>query len=602
MNSRSKLTIQVVAVAAVALILGRFLPLQWQFDLTQWLAFGLLAMSLSLVWGRGAIFSFGQTLFFGVGAYTYSILSLGWSGRTLVAVVIAVLLGAALAALLGWFMFYGGIADVFIAVVTLSASLVTYTLINSTGSPKWNVMGVPIGGYNGLVAVPAIELFGRPMLAADMLSLTIAVIALTYLGMRIFLASQAGRRSVAVGVNEERAALLGYSPPFYRCVIFAVSGLIAALAGVLFASSEGSVTPTVFGIGLGGSLVVWAMAGGREYLMGGLVGAVLLNLLTSRAEDVAFGDFAPFAGRANLLLGIVVLIVVLLAPRGLLGVVDTLRPRGRDRQSPPAAPEVDNRVAQLGALITDAQARGSVGRAGAETDIVAQATGVTKNFGGYRAVEDVSVTVVPGEPVCILGPNGAGKSTLFNVVAGRLTPDAGAVTINGHKATRWSVWRRAQGGIGIKMQSPCIFGELSVQENLRLAIEAADHPLVDSTDEVIERLGFSGSLVYAGALPHGEQQVLEMAMIVLADPSIVMLDEPTAGMTVGETNALVSVVQQLAKDKAVLIIEHDMEFVRQLEFDILMMVNGKEFARGDIDSIRSLPGVREVYFGGATDD
>lgn len=596
MSARSRLGLQVVLLATVTLLLGRLLPLQWQFDLTQWLSFGLLAMSLSLVWGRGAIFSFGQTLFFGVGAYTYSILSLGWSGRTLIAAVIALIAGAALAALLGWFMFYGGIADVFIAVVTLSASLVTYTLINSTGSPNWNILGVPIGGYNGIVAVPAIELFGRPILGPEMLSLTIIVIALTYLGIRIFLASRAGRRAVAVGVNEERAALLGYSPPFYRCLIFGVSGLIAALAGVLFASSEGSVTPTAFGIGLGGSLVVWAMAGGREYLLGGLVGAVLLNLLTSRAEDLSIGDFAPFAGRDSLLLGIVVLVVVLLAPRGLLGLI----PRTSRRTTGPAneAAQVDNRVAKLGELISEAQNHRATSVTEAGSSARVEATGIGKSFNGYRAVDDVSVSVAPGEPVCVLGPNGAGKSTLFNVMAGRLIPDTGRVILNDQQVTRWSPWRRAEGGIGIKMQSPCIFGELSVEENLRLAIEAADQPLVDSPRSVMERLGMTEGQVLAGALPHGEQQVLEMAMIVLANPSIVMLDEPTAGMTTGETNAMIPVVQQLARDKAVMIIEHDMEFVRQLEFDILMMVNGKEFARGDIEAVRNLPGVRQVYFGG----
>jgi branched-chain amino acid transport system permease protein len=187
------------------------------------------------------------------------------------------------------------------------------------------------------------------------------------------------------------------------------------------------------------------------------------------------------------------------------------------------------------------------------------------------------------------------------MLAGRFQPTQGDVLIRGKPATRLRTYERARLGLGMKLQIPCVFTELSVRENLWLAGYAAGGQKSQAdtiSSELVDWLGFAlEEETLAGNLSHGQQQALEIAMVVATAPPVILLDEPTAGMTHGETSRVAALVRALSKSSAVLVIEHDMDFVRALDCPIVLMVDGQVFAKGSLDELRQDTRVLDVYLG-----
>jgi ABC-type branched-subunit amino acid transport system permease subunit len=312
------------------LILLPLLAVPWGFRpytanvLAVYMIYGLLAMSLGLIWGYAGIMSFGQTAFFGIGAYAYGAIGLNLINTT--HQTHAALLGglgaaALLAALVGYFMFYGRISDVYAAITTMALTLVLFAFAASTGGDEWVIGVARFGGFNGMFGqgessqnianfqIPPVTLWLPGMAApfefkinresAAGYYLVLGACVAVYVLVRSLLRTRLGRVAVAIRENEPRVASLGYDTRFYKFAFFAVAGAIAGLAGMLFAAWGRFVNPDRFGLGFAASTVVYVLLGGRMSLVGGFVGAVVIGYLTSYlAEAVPFatipGDAAPW--------------------------------------------------------------------------------------------------------------------------------------------------------------------------------------------------------------------------------------------------------------------------------------------------------------------
>jgi branched-chain amino acid transport system ATP-binding protein len=232
---------------------------------------------------------------------------------------------------------------------------------------------------------------------------------------------------------------------------------------------------------------------------------------------------------------------------------------------------------------------------------ILQATSVSKTFGGLAAVSDVDVSVNEGEIHCLIGPNGAGKSTLFKLVIGTYAPSAGNIFFRGENVTQRRPYQRVKRGMSIKMQTPSVFKELPVRQNIHIALQhhAGKTQLAREEDRLLTLLELAPDATKpAGALSHGQQQWLEIGMALALKPALMLLDEPTAGMSPEETFRTGELIKRLNADgMTMLVVEHDMAFVRQIAQRVTVMHFGKVFARGSISEILADPRVAEIYLG-----
>lgn len=227
--------------------------------------------------------------------------------------------------------------------------------------------------------------------------------------------------------------------------------------------------------------------------------------------------------------------------------------------------------------------------------------GLCKNFGGLAAVDDVAVAVNEGEIHCLIGPNGAGKSTFFKLIVGTYLPTSGSVEYRGENLTQRQPFERVKRGISIKMQTPSVFRELPVRQNIHIALQhhVAPAALASEEDRLLDLLDLSeSSTKLAGELSHGQQQWLEIGMALALKPNLMLLDEPTAGMSPEETRHTGELIKRLnAEGMTMLVVEHDMTFVRQIAQRVTVMHFGKVFAKGSIDEILADRRVAEIYLG-----
>jgi ABC-type uncharacterized transport system ATPase subunit len=227
--------------------------------------------------------------------------------------------------------------------------------------------------------------------------------------------------------------------------------------------------------------------------------------------------------------------------------------------------------------------------------------GLTKTFGGVRAVDSVDLTLKADEIRCVIGPNGCGKTTLFNLITGYLRPTSGRMFFEGQDLSGWSLHRIAKAGIVRKFQVPSIFAGLTVADNIVTALSV--HRKGESRfelDRVLATARLSAHrATLAGTLSHGQKQWLELALVLAANPRLILLDEPTAGMTRAEKAETVRLVASARHDAklAVLIIEHDMDVVEALNCPVSVMITGRIVASGDFADVRNDPAIRNAYFG-----
>jgi len=302
----------------------RLAELDTVLDLTIYMIMSILALSLALIWGYGGILCFGQSAFFGLGAYTYAIAMFN-IGESTAPVALAIILPAAFAALLGYFMFYGRISDVYLGVITLTVTLILFNAVNSTAGPEFHIGSARLGGFNGIPGIPPLNLPFSKGLVIDlegMFYLSTGALLLTYFGLRLLLASRFGRIIVGIRENERRAELLGYDPRAYKLATFTIGGALAGFAGCLFANWGNFVSPTIFGLSQSAQIIIWVLVGGRGTLIGPVVGCIGIQWLSTAlgANQPSGGAdwWAKIFANAPLILGLILIAFVLLVPKGLV--------------------------------------------------------------------------------------------------------------------------------------------------------------------------------------------------------------------------------------------------------------------------------------------
>jgi len=327
---RSREINSLISIGIVGLIILFGAPLSLDLfsviSLTTAISLAILALSLGLIWGFGGILCFGQTAFFGIGGYAYAIAALNFGGST-GAIIAAVLVAAAAAAILGYFMFYGRLSDVYLAVITLTVTLILYSVIRRTSGPEYKIGIAKLGGFNG-INVPPINypwdatqfLYPEHVFYVAMVALLLAYFLCVWL-----IKSHFGRVCVSIRENEVRTELLGYDIRFYKLCMFTVGGAIAGLGGIMFANSIGRITPDVFNLYNAALAIIWVIIGGRGTLIGPVFGALILFYLTSFLGRQAVVNI-------NLFLGLVLIVFVLVVPKGIVPSLVELWDRRKSRR------------------------------------------------------------------------------------------------------------------------------------------------------------------------------------------------------------------------------------------------------------------------------
>ena len=299
-------------------------------QLTVFAAMCILALSLGFVWGYGGILCFGQSAFFGLGAYTYAVTAIN-AGESTLAGLLAIVVPAVFAALLGYFMFYGRLSDVYLGVITLSVTLIFFNLMNSTAGDAYRVGKARLNGFNGMPSLPTLNMPGNPGRLLDpteTFSLVMALLIIVYVGLHLLLASHFGRIVVAIRENESRCELLGYDVRLHKLLVFTIGGGIAGLAGCLFANWGAFVSPNVFSLTMTSQIIIWVIVGGLGTLVGPIVGCLIMQYLATELGSQQLAN-------TNLIFGIIFLAFVLLVPRG---IVPSLRRLGARHLGPAGAP------------------------------------------------------------------------------------------------------------------------------------------------------------------------------------------------------------------------------------------------------------------------
>lgn len=309
----------VVAGVLLMLAVPAFGDMALQLDLSLILILSLLAISMGFLWGYVGILSFGQTIFFGLGGYTYAILSLN-TDMTALSFIMAIVVPMLFALLLGYFMIFGRISDIYLSVITLVITLIFEKGVRATSGPEYVIGTVRLNGQNGIPGLPGLPLQIGPL---DLQSidgifyLALFFLVLVYVGVRLLLASTTGRILVGLRENENRMELLSYDSRLYKLFAFVIAGGIAGLAGGLYALWGSFVGPEMFGLNQAAMVVIWVIVGGRTTLLGPIVGTLLIQYLTTWLGTVG-------VGQVTLALGALLILCVLVFPQGLVPTVRNL--------------------------------------------------------------------------------------------------------------------------------------------------------------------------------------------------------------------------------------------------------------------------------------
>lgn len=241
---------------------------------------------------------------------------------------------------------------------------------------------------------------------------------------------------------------------------------------------------------------------------------------------------------------------------------------------------------------------------------ILEVQGITQRFGSFRALHDINVAFHPGKLTAIIGPNGAGKSTFFNVVSGAFPPSEGRIRYQGRDITGMAQHEFARVGIAKSFQITNVFKQLSAHENVRVAAQmrrarfsiwrnrASIPELIDQADALLERVGLADARNRPAAdLAHGQQRALEIAMALACEPTLLLMDEPTAGMSPQETTVMMSLIESLAQERTVILVEHKMKLVMGICQRLIVLHHGEFLAEGTPDEIRSNSEVKRVYLG-----
>jgi branched-chain amino acid transport system permease protein len=544
----------------------------------------LFALSLQLLVGATGLVSLGQAGFFGLGAYTIYLLGSPPIWITLPAAMIA----AGIAALL-----IGKLAlrtkGFFFLMTTLAFGQMLFFAFHDT----------KLGGGSDGLFIPRPFLgfpLSRSARPTTFLLLNLAVLTIVYTALCWLMRTMLGHALQGIRSNENRMTALGHDVQRLKLIAFVLSGTLAGLAGHMAALTDGFITPDLLGWHRSAEALLMILLGGIGALHGPILGAFALTAIQEAGTLLT--------DRPRLVEGTIFLAAVLFLRQGLAGwhrlpPTSHPNPQATSPSSWPGltGPSVAART-QLDSSVTP------------NRPVTIQANNLTKRFGGLRAVDQVSLTLHPHTIHAVIGPNGAGKSTLINLLSGEIPPTSGTVSLNDTDISQWPAWRRGKAGIGRTFQRTNVMRDMTVLENTRLAAQARsqigllnpaqDANLTQSALTALRRTGLSPAQdAPAGTLSHGQARLLEIAMALAGAPTVLLLDEPLAGLGPEETAPVAALLRDLARDHAVLLVEHDMDVVFAVADIVTVMVDGRVLATGTPDQVRTSAAVRDAYLGHA---
>ncbi|MGQ0509145.1 MAG: branched-chain amino acid ABC transporter ATP-binding protein/permease [Betaproteobacteria bacterium] len=557
---------------------------------TQVVALAIAALGLNMLVGYTGLTSFGHSAWFGIGAYAAALAQKHWfAGQIALPLAFSVAFVALLATLVGLLILRR--RGVYFALLTLAFVALTYAI-----AFRWTEL---TGGEDGLGGLKRGGFAAVPLDNGWIYYGFVAMIALgvLYVLLRVT-RSPFGHVLVAIRENQQRATFQGYDVDRYRLGVFVLSATVTGLGGALLAFLNYLVSAESVSVAFSGELLAMVVIGGMHHILGPALGVLFYIFFREL--------FSIWTGNWLLWFGIVFVGFVIYSPEGLAGIWAKLR----RRWNPP--PEESAAMSRrkiydglpLPACLCPALRKGAV----------LEIEGVAKHFGGTQAVRNASVAVKAGEIHALIGPNGAGKTTLFNLATGMFPADAGAIRLYGREIHRLPPYRICREGLARSFQITNLFKGLSIYENLRLSLQAR-HPArfnawrdIDSypeihaeTRELLKFLGLEGIEEIAGGdLSYGGQRLLDLGIALGSKPSVLLLDEPLAGLAAGERERISRLVTATAANIPVLIVEHDIDRVLGFSRTVTVMNQGEVLMAGTPDQVRADRRVQEVYTGTGT--
>ncbi|MDP4003370.1 ATP-binding cassette domain-containing protein [Methylobacterium sp. NEAU K] len=525
-------------------------------------------VGLNVLLGLTGLISFGHAGFYAIGAYASAILTLNG-----VSFWLALPAAALIAAIVGGLVAVPAmrVRGPYLAMLTIAFGVIVEHGLIEGGSLT--------GGQNGLVVTDAPSFLGAPLSAGGLAALAVLAAASSLFGFDALARSRLGRAMRAVRDSDVAAAALGFDPVRVKTLAFAISAALTGLAGAILPPLMLFIAPSSFPFSQSILFVLSVIVGGAGTVLGPLFGALVTVLLPEALSGLAEYRLLFF--------GLATLAVLWLVPSGLVGSLARLLPRGVDEQV-----RGDGRAAPL--------PEGAPGEA-----LVVDGIGI--RFGGITAAEGVGVTARTGAVTSVIGPNGAGKTTVLNMISGFYRPSAGAIRLGGRELAGRPAHVVARAGIARTYQTTRLFGSLPVIDNVALGFapgrlwrlgRVGDRRMASA---LLAFVGYRGSLDrLAAELPHVDRRLVEIARALAGGPTVLLLDEPAAGLSRADTDRLAQLIRRIADHGiAVILVEHDMPLVMGISDHILVMDAGRPIAQGTPAEIRRDPAVLRAYLGDA---
>ena len=609
------------ALTAIGLIVAPFVLPYLGFapnTVNRVLVWGLFGIGFDILFGFTGLLSFGQSAFYGTGGFVaaYLLTRAGFPN-----VILALIIGMMAAAVVGYLV--GLLAlrrtGIYFAMITVAIAEVFFFV-------EFNPLAEWTGGENGLPGVPTPTLYlGFTSIHFTSGWSLYQFLALCYfLGIVIALRivrSPVGAVLSAIRDNPLRAAAVGHNIHGYKLTAFVIAAAYAGFAGGLLGVLQAFMPPDAFTFETSGQLVMQTAIGGTGTLFGPLLGAAVWLFLQDFLQS-ALGLGAAW----KLVLGIVFVLLVCFLRRGLIGGIQDLYAFATARRMDNSEPE---HATADGVAVDEPQAdaEGQAARASAAASMpprqhaldgfsgpILQASGLTKRYGGLLANSDIDFTVNHGELRGIIGPNGAGKSTFFKMLTCEVQPTSGSILFEGKDITRMNVTDVCQLGLTKSYQVNQLFTQLTVRENLTIAVLAERRGrfrldllrrvsgipgLDEQVRHTIDLVNLaSREDVPVSALAYGEKRRLEIGLALATSPSLLLLDEPLAGMSPRERVETVRLLKSISQGRTMIIIDHDMDSLFELAEKVTVLQEGRVLVEGTPAEIRNNAAVQEAYLGG----